>query len=228
MTGYTSLLMTAHVGLGTLAVLTGAMALAVRKGGKTHIGAGRVFVLTMGLASLFGALLGLIKIDSFYITFHAGILGLTLIISSWLTIRKPQLGKMSVIISLINGINFLALIGVGLYSLSLPQSTWLGFHGADYLFLSAMAGIVVLCDFSLLFRKPLTGKHRIARHLWRMCLGFFIAAGSAFTGPGASAFPESVQNSGILSVPELIILIAMLFWLARTLLRKEKQSEPQS
>jgi hypothetical protein len=53
-----------------------------------------------------------------------------------------------------------------------------------------------------------------------MCIGFFIAAGSAFTGPGASAFPEVVQRSGILSLPELTIVLLMLFWLWKTLRRR--------
>jgi len=52
-----------------------------------------------------------------------------------------------------------------------------------------------------------------------MCIGFFIAAGSAFTGPGASAFPQAVQDSGILSLPELTIMLLMLFWLWKTLRR---------
>ena len=50
-----------------------------------------------------------------------------------------------------------------------------------------------------------------------MCIGFFIAAGSAFTGPGASAFPEAVRDSGILSLPELIIVLLMFLWLWKTL-----------
>jgi hypothetical protein len=50
-----------------------------------------------------------------------------------------------------------------------------------------------------------------------MCIGFFIAAGSAFTGPGASVFPDAVRNSGVLSLPELTIMLLMLFWLWKTL-----------
>lgn len=64
-----------HVVSGTIAVLAGAAALAVRKGAATHIGAGRTFTIAMALSSAVGAALGLIRVDAFYITFHAGVFG---------------------------------------------------------------------------------------------------------------------------------------------------------
>lgn len=211
-----------HVVSGTIAVLAGAVALAVRKGAAVHIGAGRAFAIAMALSSAVGGLLGLIRFDELYITFHAGVLGVTLILGGWLTarMRSPQLGGASLAVSAVNALNTAGLIAAGAYALSLPEDRWLGFHAANYFFLSAMAGIAALGDISLIFRKALSDRHRIARHLWRMCLGFFIAAGSAFTGPGAKVFPEAVRNSGVLSLPELIIFVLMLFWLARTLLKR--------
>ena len=77
----------AHVALGTLAVVVGAIALGARKGRKVHVNAGRVFVLSMGLASLLGAVLGAIKYETYWITFHAGILGATLVTSGVLAVR---------------------------------------------------------------------------------------------------------------------------------------------
>jgi hypothetical protein len=95
-----------------------------------------------------------------------------------------------------------------------------GFAAADYFFPASIAGFAVINDLVILLRKHLSDRHRIAQHLWRMCIGFFIAAGSAFTGPGAGIFPEAVRNSGILSLPELTIILLMLFWLFRILLGK--------
>lgn len=211
-------LTSAHIILGTIAVLAGAIAISARKGAITHINTGRLFAVTMILASGFGAVLGLLKWSSLYITFHAGILGVTLITSSWLTIRTraSQVNHLSLAVGITNFANTLALITAGFHANSLPEAIWLGFHASDYFFLSGMAGIAAIGDINLLFRKTLSKKHRLARHLWRMCLGFFIAAGSAFTGPGASVFPQSVQESGILSAPEVIIICLMLFWLLRT------------
>ena len=211
----------AHIVSGALAVAAGAVALGARKGGMLHIGVGRVFTVAMILSSALGAGLGLMRIEGFYITFHAGVLGVTLILSSWLTVRTQggRLGNANLAVGVVNCLNFAGLIAAGGYAQSLPGGQLLGFQAADYFYLSGMAGIAVAGDISFLFRNSLSDRHRIARHLWRMCLGFIIAAGSAFTGPGAKAFPEALQNSGILSAPELIILLLMLLWLARTLRR---------
>ncbi|MEO1243463.1 MAG: hypothetical protein AAFX54_16255 [Pseudomonadota bacterium] len=212
----------AHIGSGAIAVMAGAVALGARKGAAIHIGAGRIFAVAMIISSAIGAVLGLIKMDEFFITFHAGVLSLTLILSSWLTARTrgPRLGGGSLAAGIANFLNAAGLIAAGAYALSAPDGLLLGFHATDYFFLSGMAGIAALGDISVLVRKTLSDRHRVARHLWRMCLGFFIAAGSAFTGPGAEAFPEAVRDSGVLSAPELTIFLLMLFWLARTLLRR--------
>jgi hypothetical protein len=214
-----------HIATGTIAVLAGAIALAARKGHSVHIWSGRVFAVSMILSSIIGAGLGLFKADQFYITFHAGILSVTLIGSSLLTLRAPRGNGVHVAINSANFLNVIALVAIGSHALAQPGGIAFGFPADDYFFLAAMAFMAAACDVSLIWRKPLGNPHRIARHLWRMCFGFFIAAGSAFTGPGASAFPEMIRNSGILSLPELVIFLSMLFWLVWTLRRKPAPSE---
>jgi len=211
----------AHVSLGTLAVIVGAIALAARKGRKVHITAGRVFVYSMGLASVLGAVLGAIKYETFWITFHAGILGATLVSSGVLAVRIHAQGarKWFTGIAALNALNAAGLIAAGYYATTLPEGRLFGFAAADYFFLFGMAAIAGLGDARMLLGAHITHRHRIAQHLMRMCIGFFIAAGSAFTGPGGSAFPQWVQDSGLLMVPEPVILLLMLFWLWRTLRR---------
>ncbi len=212
----------AHVGSGSIAVAAGAVAFGAQKGGAIHVGAGRVFAVAMVISCALGGGLGLFRTEEYYITFHAGVLGTTLILSSWLAARTrgPLVDRTSVAVGVANLLNTGGLIAVGIYAMSLPGGLLLGFYAPDYFFLSGMAGIAALGDIRVLVRKTLSDRHRVARHLWRMCLGFFIAAGSAFTGPGAKAFPEMVRNSGLISAPELIIFVLMLFWLVRTLLHR--------
>lgn len=213
-----SLILLVHVSLGTVAIAAGAGALLATKGGPLHRRSGTLFALTMGTASLLGAILGLMAPAEYYITFHAGLLGLTLIAGSWLTVRLPgrHRGIAMSIISLINLANLGGLVFAGAQAAGMPDGRWLGFAAEDYLFLAGMTGFAAIGDLTLVFRKTLSDRHRIARHLWRMCLGFFIAAGSAFTGPGAEVFPDMVQRSGLLALPELLIFLALLFWLIRT------------
>jgi uncharacterized membrane protein YfcA len=126
----------------------------------------------------------------------------------------------------VNFLNTAGLIAAGFCALTLPEQTLRGFAAADYFFLAGMAGVAFVNDFVILLRKTLSDRHRIAQHVWRMCIGFFIAAGSAFTGPGASIFPETVRNSGILSLPELTIIMLMLFWLFRILFGTRRRPNP--
>lgn len=219
----TEIIMTTHVIPGVLAVAAGAIALAAPKGRSVHVQAGRVFVVTMGLASAVGAVLGLVRAETFYITFHAGVLALCLLASGWMAARSQPgvLGLGSRIIGALNLVNLVALVSIGVYAARSGQS-FMGFPAEDYLLLGGMGFIAAAGDASLLWRPNPSERRRIARHLWRMGLGFFLAAGSAFGGPGAAAFPEAVRRSGILALPELVILLLMIFWLARTLLRPSR------
>lgn len=209
----------AHVILGTLAVIVGAIALGSRKGRNVHVNAGRVFVLSMGLSSVLGAILGALKYETFWITFHAGILGATLVASGLLAVRIRAGGAKRLFISVagLNALNAVALFAAGWYATTLPDAHLYGFAAEDYFFLFCMAAIACGGDVRIIFVTQVSDRHRIAQHLLRMCIGFFIAAGSAFTGPGASVFPDAVRNSGVLSLPELTIILLMLFWLWKTL-----------
>lgn len=215
----------AHIASGAIAVVMGAITFAVRKGSTRHVSAGRIFTVAMGLSSFLGAILGLVKFETFYITFHAGVLGMTLVISGWLLarMRTGRRGALFVTIGCVNFLNTAGLVAAGFYALTLPEQVLRGFAAADYFFVAAMAGVAFINDLVILLRKTLSERHRIAQHVWRMCLGFFIAAGSAFTGPGASIFPEAVRNSGVLSLPELTIILLMLFWLCRILFGKGRR-----
>ena len=211
----------AHVTLGTLAVAMGAIAIASRKGRKIHVSTGRVFVVSMGLSSVLGAVLGALKYETLWITFHAGILGATLVASGVLAvrIRAPGAKKWFIVIAGVNAVNAVGLFLAGWCATTYPDGRLYAFAAEDYFFLFGMAAIASAGDLRITLGAFISDRHRIAQHLLRMCIGFFIAAGSAFTGPGASAFPEVVRRSGVLSLPELTILLLMLFWLWKTLRR---------
>ncbi|WP_147126682.1 hypothetical protein [Shimia ponticola] len=219
-----TLTLVAHVVLGTLAVLVGAIALGSRKGRRVHVTAGRVFVISMGAASVLGAVLGALNYQTLWITVHAGILGATLVASGVLAVRicVPGIKSWVIVLAVVNALNAAALFGTGWYAKTLPDARLYGFVAEDYFFLFGLAAIAGVGDLYLCFARQVSDRHRVAQHLLRMCIGFFIAAGSAFTGPGASAFPEAVQASGLLSLPEAIIALLMLFWLWRTLRRPRR------
>lgn len=208
---------TIHVFSGILAVIFGFIALCSKKGSEVHKRTGRLFVVAMIVSSLLGSVAGALAFRTLYITTHAGVLSVTLLLTSWQIIKVTTGERMRVSLALIalSGLNTAGLICVTGYAAQQSNGVFLGFHATDYGFLVGLAGVAFMGELSIFKHKSVSPRRRLMAHLWRMCCGFFIAAGSAFTGPGAQAFPESIQETGLLSVPEAAIFLAMLYWLFR-------------
>ena len=82
--------------------------------------------------------------------------------------------------------------------------------------LYGISGTMVLAagaDLSVILRRGLVGAQRIARHLWRMCFGLFIALGS-FAAQGAKVLPPGVGLQ-VLLASMVLILGLLFFWLLR-------------
>lgn len=206
-----------HIFSGTAAVLAGALALCVAKGSTLHRQAGWVFGCSMLITAALGALLGLIKYEQLLITFYAGGLACYLVASGWLTVRPSAAvpGWREACLSTLAVAITLGLLFTGGLALHSEAGAAYGFAAENYFLLAVMAGLGLVGDVKLYRRGGLAGRERLARHLWRMCLGLFIAAGSLFTGPGARAFPAAVRESGLLVLPELLIALTLLFWLVK-------------
>ncbi len=206
-----------HILSGVLAVTSGALALGARKGHGLHKHAGRWFVVSMLVSSLLGCVAGVMAFQAFYITIHAGILSMTLILTSWqIVISKGARtqAQFGVIVAL-SGLNTLGLLAAMGYAFRQPDTVLFGFPAVDYAFLAGIAAVALIGEIRILLKGELSIRQRLAAHLWRMCVAFFIAAGSAFTGPGAEVFPAAVRTSNLLSLPEVAIFCAMIYWLIR-------------
>ena len=222
-----SALMLFHVVTGTVAVLAGAAALFARKGGRVHRAAGNLFFVTMLCMATAGATIAFRQPTM--ITVLAGVFTVYLVATAWAAVRRPA--------GTVGAFDYLALavaltisaggLVFGMQALDSAEGLKDGFSHEPYFFFAGLALIAAGLDVNQLVRRGLAGAHRIARHLWRMCLALYIAAGSLFTGPGAQAFPESLRGTAVLSVPENLVALLMLFYLARVLLgRRFKGTRP--
>ena len=81
------------------------------------------------------------------------------------------------------------------------------------LFMSSIILLAGVGDLRMILRG-ISGKRRIARHLWRMCFGWFIATGSFFLGQ-QQVFPASWRGSPAFLVPALLPLLLLVFWMIR-------------
>jgi hypothetical protein len=216
-----------HISAGIVGLLSGTAAISFRKGSPGHVLAGRVFVVSMLIMAVAAVCLAIVRHQPNNI--GGGILTFYLIATAWLTARRRD-GQTSrfdwivLLIPLALGIltwtNGLKIVRSGAYEQDGVPVGMTFFMGS--VMLLAAAG-----DLRMLLRGGILAAQRIARHLWRMCFGLFIAAGSFFMGPqnrplrllaalgiGRHLSPVffSITLYLILTVLPLILLI---FWLLR-------------
>lgn len=216
-----------HILSGTLCVAAGGTAFLAPKGQPVHRAAGSVFLASMLATALSGAVMGIVEPGRLLITAFAGLLAAYLVLTGWRTARwtagRPGGFEWVALAAILAGTGGLSTLGA--LALQADIGRLLGFAAEDYLMLAIMSGLGAIADLTLLVRGPLSSRHRVARHLWRMGLAYFIAVGSFFTGPGARVFPEAVRESGLLSAPEGLTALLILVFLIRTLFRRSRRHE---
>ncbi len=205
-----NIVMAIHIAAGLLAIPAGASAVAARKGGRLHAGAGTLFFGSMLVLGVTAAILEPFRTPTPGSPV-GGIMVCYFVLTSWVAARRRDgtTGKFEI-----------AACAAALAMAALMA--WNGMTGATTPAgsgpLFALAGICLFCgllDLNAILRRKLTAAQRIRRHLWRMCLAFFIATGSFFLGQ-QDILPAAVRGSPVLFVLAFAPLAVMLFWLVRT------------
>lgn len=223
---YTPILVV-HICAGTVGLVSGTAAILFRKGSRRHVMAGRVFVvsmLTMGVLAVYLAVVGHQTSN-----IGGGILTFYLIGTGWLTARRrdgetSRLDWVVLLIPLALGIltwmNGIKIVRSGAGS---PDGVPVGMT----IFMGTVMLLAAAGDVRMLVRGSVFGATRIARHLWRMCFGLFIAAGSFFLGPSnrplrlltevglGQHLPAALFSTGLYLILTLLPLILLIFWLVR-------------
>ncbi len=203
-----------HIGAGSIGLLSGAAAFAVRKGSTLHRLAGKIFVVSMLIMAAIGATVAPFLPIPERASVVAGVLTFYLVLSSWTAVkRKPgQIGSFDYGLLLTS----VSVTCAGAYFFWLashnPGGTLDGQPGAAFVMFMIIGSLAAVGDLRLILNRGVAGATRLARHLWRMTVAYFIAANSLFLGQ-QQIFPKGVQQSGLLNVPALLILLLLLFWL---------------
>jgi uncharacterized membrane protein len=216
-----------HVCAGSLGLVSGTAAICFRKGSPRHALAGRIFVASM-LAMAVGAVyLAILRHQSNNI--GGGILTFYLIGTAWLTARRrdretSRFDWVVLLIPLVLGI--LTWIG-GLKVARSGASSQDGVPVGMFFFMGSVMLLAAMGDVRMLLRGGVVGTKRIARHLWRMCFGLFIAAGSFFMGPSnrplrlfseiglRQHLPPALFGMTLYLILTVLPLVLMIFWLVR-------------
>jgi uncharacterized membrane protein len=205
-----------HIVAGLLALAAGALALCARKGSALHRQSGLFFVATMLLMSSSGALMAAIK--PVRISVVAGVLAFYLVSTALLTVRRSVADSRGWMVGFMLMAFAVALYGLqlGVQGLNSPRGSVDGYPAVAYLLFSSVALIGAALDARLLLAREISPHHRLARHLWRMCFAMYLATSAFFLGQ-AKLLPEPMRNFALLAVPVVLVLLAMVYWLARVL-----------
>ena len=206
-----------HVASGLLALLAGGIALCSRKGGPLHVRSGRVFAGAMLLMTISAAAMTLFRSPNIGNTIAAG-LTFYLVVTGVLALARPMPWVRAGLfgLMLVAGTIGVSALLLGIRALGLPGGAIDSIPAPAYLMFGTVGSIAALSDARLLWRGTLTGKARLARHLWRMGYALWLATLSFFLGQ-ADEFPAAVRASGVLTVPVLAVTLTLLYWLARCL-----------
>ena len=202
-----------HIAGGFASLASGAVALLSRKGERLHRAAGTVFFASMLLVAVIGGVVAPFLPQR--IASIAGALAFYLVASAWLTVRRPEgrAGRTEVAA-------LVFALGVAAGGFILGRMAQLSPGGEleglpyqpAYVF-AALAALGAAFDVKVVLAGGISGRRRIARHVWRMCVALLIATLS-FTGQ-PRAFPPEWRGSPWLFAPIVVVLALSIFWLVR-------------
>lgn len=207
-------LLVLHIIAGTLGMLSGFVAVFLRKGSRQHGLAGQVFVVSMLSLSASGVYLAIAKSQPGNVL--GGTLTFYLVATAWITAKRRSEGT-SIFDwgALLIALSLVAVeLTLGIEAANSQTGLKYGYPPGPYFFLGSVAVIAAAGDIRMLWRGGISGSQRLARHLWRMCFALFIAAGSIFLAR-QHLFPDILRRTGALVFLSVLPLLLMIFWLLR-------------
>lgn len=214
----------AHILAGSLALVTGYVALYAAKGATLHRKTGMVFVYAMLTMTVCGMMLAAAEGGAWAaVNFRAALLTAYLVVTALTTVRRPAHARW------LDVGGMLVALAVGLISLTFGFEA-LASGGsrngvpAFPFFLFGAVGLIGSAGDARMIGTgiSLRGAPRIARHLWRMSFALLIAAMSFFFGQ-AKVIPKPIRIPALLALPVLAVLVTMLYWLWRVRIRRSLQ-----
>ena len=219
--GLTTLAFAVHVAAGALGLASGTVAAFARKGGWLHRQAGTVFFGSMVIMAVFAAWLAVARPGQIVNLFIAAFT-LYLVATAWMAARRQGAAglpeKIALVVALLLLAPFAALSFELVAGIAPPFEGTVPLEGpvlvAIYAFTSVLA-IAAAADARVVFAGGIAGPARIGRHLWRMCLGLTLAAGSAFTNGLPRLLPGPMHVRPIYFLPQFVPLVLLVFWMIR-------------
>ena len=215
-----------HIAAGGLALVLGAVALSVKKGGTIHRKSGMLFVyamLVMGVTAPMVARPGHVLSNGL-----GGLIAIYFVGTALTTVRPASRGTRAINVAALTVAVGLALVSIvgGVQGVQSPDLSPGGVPfrtiGVMSFILAAVLLLAAAGDVRILRSGMPRGGPRLARHLWRMCFALFIAAGTFFSirERVATILPEPFTTGPMRALPILLLFGAMFYWLWRVRRRR--------
>lgn len=215
-----------HIAAGALAIVLGAVALSVKKGGTIHRRSGLLFVyamLVLGITAPIVARPGHVLSNGI-----GGVMAVYFVGTALTTVRPASRWTRVINVAALTvavGLALLAIVG-GVKGVNSPG---LSPGGVPFRTIGVMsfilATVLILAaagDVRIMRSGMPRGGPRLARHLWRMCFALFIAAATFFSirERVAKILPEPFTTGPMRALPILLLFGAMFYWLWRVRRRR--------
>ena len=208
-----------HIAASLVAVAGGGAALLSRKGSRFHAAAGRAFAAAMLTLLAMGIAIAPLKAAPSYVLVVSTVVAAYLVVTGWATIRHKharagRLEHWGLAVALACAAAHAAFC---LLAANSPDGRFQGMGVALILPNLAIALAGAAGDLNFIRQGQLSGRQRLARHVWRMCVPMFLATVAFFAGNfGQKIFmPEALRGSMLLGLPALAVLLVMAWWLLK-------------
>ncbi|MBV9191735.1 MAG: DUF2306 domain-containing protein [Betaproteobacteria bacterium] len=209
-----------HVAAGTVALAAGWVAMVARKGGTYHRRSGHIYVCAMIAMGLMAVGISVYESKE---SIAGGALAGYFVFTAWTTVRPlPQAGRqMDFVLMALAWVFAASGFAQAFTALGKPGHQVDGVPAGMQFFMSTIVLLAAIGDVRMIRAGSLQGAQRLARHLWRMCFGLFIATGSFV----AQLVQMTFMPAWMRSLPVILVLAAgplvvLVYWMWRVRLRQ--------
>lgn len=208
------MLLLLHITGGSVAMAAGAVAMFSKKGETVHRVAGTIFFLSMLLMAGIGATVSPFLDEGQRTNTVAGVMTFYLVLTAWTTVQRQEgVGSFAPLGFMVASGTALAGLLFAVEASQSPTGTIENSPPQAFYMFMIIGGIAAITDLKVILTGGISGAPRLARHLWRMCVGLLIATGSFFLGQ-QQMLPSFMRGGTLWQlVPVLTPFVVMAYYL---------------
>jgi uncharacterized membrane protein len=211
-----------HIIAAGIGLISGAIALAVGKGGRLHRLSGKIFVYAIFAMCATAVVSAVVKGQA--VNVMAGSMTAYLAFTAITTVRPPSPGarRRDIALMMIALVLGLVTFAGGFAAVASPSGRLFGLPSFPFFLFGILGTSGATGDFKTMRAGTLRGAPRLSRHLWRMCMALFITTASFFSirARVAAVLPAVFTTPALRALPVVLVLVTMFYWLWRVRFRR--------